>query len=61
VVILELEEQLLTWERELDSREGAIITWEEGLVAFSCVLREVSTECDASRARVDAIRWDFST
>jgi hypothetical protein len=44
---------------ELDGREGAIIAREEGLEAFSRELGEVCTECDASCARADAIRWDF--
>jgi hypothetical protein len=35
VVIIELEEQLLAWERELDSRESVIVAWEEGLTAFA--------------------------
>jgi hypothetical protein len=34
VVAIELQEQLLAWERELESKEGAIATWEDGLVAF---------------------------
>jgi hypothetical protein len=60
-VIIELQEQLLAWERELDSREVAIVTWEEGLVAFACALGEVSAEFYASRARVDVVQWKFST
>jgi hypothetical protein len=34
-VAIELQEQLLAQDRELDSREGAIIVWEEGLAAFA--------------------------
>jgi hypothetical protein len=60
-VTIELQGQLLAWERELDSREGAIITWEEGLVAFARTLGEVRTERDASRACADAVQWDFFT
>jgi hypothetical protein len=60
-VIVELEEQVLPGERDLDSREGAIIAWEEGLVTFACVLGEVSTERDGSHTRADAVRQDFST
>jgi hypothetical protein len=37
-VIVELQEQLLAQERELDSREGTIVTWEEGLIAFTRAL-----------------------
>jgi hypothetical protein len=29
-VAVELQEQLLAWEKELDSREGAITAWEDG-------------------------------
>jgi hypothetical protein len=58
-VPIELQEQLLSRERELDSQEGAIIAWEEGLVAFAPTLGEVHMECDTSRARADAIQWDF--
>jgi hypothetical protein len=54
-VIVELQEQLLARERELDSREGAIIAWEESLMSFTRVLREVRVKRDASHARVDAI------
>jgi hypothetical protein len=31
-------ELLLTRERELDNREGAIAVWDDGLVAFKCAL-----------------------
>jgi hypothetical protein len=58
-VAVELEEQLLAHERELDSREGAIIMWEEGLVAFACTLEEVCMESDASRAHADVVQQDF--
>jgi hypothetical protein len=42
-------------------REGAIVTWEKGLAPIACVVREVHAERDASRARANAIRWDFFT
>jgi hypothetical protein len=58
-VAIELKELLLSWERELDSREGAIITREEGLKAFACALGEVCIERDASRTHTDAIKRDF--
>jgi hypothetical protein len=51
---VELQGQLLARERELDSREGAIIAWEEGLAAFPHTHWEVRIECDTSHARVDA-------
>jgi hypothetical protein len=34
-VTIELQGQHLAWERELDSRESAIVMWEEGLAAFA--------------------------
>jgi hypothetical protein len=58
-VDVELQEQLLTRERELDSREGAVAVWEEGMVAFARVLEEVHTKRDASHVRADAVRRDF--
>jgi hypothetical protein len=56
VVIIELQEQLLAQERELDSREGAIIVCEEGLAAFARMLGEVHVEHDASYVRVNAVQ-----
>jgi hypothetical protein len=41
-VVAELQEQLLARERELDSREGSIITWEESLLVSGRALKEVS-------------------
>jgi hypothetical protein len=38
-MIIEQQEQLLAWERELESHEGTIIAWEESLMAFAHVLR----------------------
>jgi hypothetical protein len=60
-VIVKTQEQLLARERELDSRESTIIAWEEGLTSFARPLDVVSTERDTSRARIDAIQWDFLT
>jgi hypothetical protein len=45
---IELQEQLLVRERELDSWEGAIAAWDDGLVAFECAQGKVHTERDAS-------------
>jgi hypothetical protein len=59
-VIAELQEQLLSQERVLDSREGAVIAWEESLTALACALGEASTERDASRASADVVRRDYS-
>jgi hypothetical protein len=61
MVTVEMQGQLLARERELDSWEGVIVAWEEGLAAFVHVLGEMCTKHDASRARVNAIQWDFFT
>jgi hypothetical protein len=42
-MVVELQEQLLARERELDSREGTLMAWEYGLVAFECALGRVCT------------------
>jgi hypothetical protein len=47
-VAIKLQKQLLARERELDSREGAIVMWEDGLAAFEHALEKVGTERDAS-------------
>jgi hypothetical protein len=54
-VAVELQERLLARERQLDSKEGAIVAWEKGLVEFACALGEVPVEHDASRACADAV------
>jgi hypothetical protein len=41
-VAYELRRQLLAWERELDSREGAITEWGDGLAAFKCAQVEAA-------------------
>jgi hypothetical protein len=61
VVTVELQGWLLARERELDNHEGAIVMWEEGLVAFAHVLGEVHAKCDVSHACADAIQRDFFT
>jgi hypothetical protein len=58
-VTIELQGQLLARERELDSREGAMVMWEEGLAALACTLGEERTECDVCCVCADAIQWDF--
>jgi hypothetical protein len=55
VVVGELQQQLLAWERELDSREGAIAAWEYGLAAFAHTLREVCTKCDVKHIPAEAV------
>jgi hypothetical protein len=52
-------EQLLAQEKELDSREGAITTWEDGLVAFACALGDARMECDAKRVQAVAVQQYF--
>jgi hypothetical protein len=55
-VAVKLQGQLLTWGRELDSREDAIATWDDGLAAFERALGKVCTERDASRVRAEAVQ-----
>jgi hypothetical protein len=38
VVAIEFHEQILAQERELDSQEGAITTWDDGLAVFTRAL-----------------------
>jgi hypothetical protein len=58
-VVAELQEQLLARERDLDSREGSIITWEESLLVSGRALKEVSAGCDSSHAHMGATRCDY--
>jgi hypothetical protein len=58
-VFVELEDQLLARERELDSREGAIIAWEESQTSFARVLREACMGHDARHANGGVIRYDY--
>jgi hypothetical protein len=51
-VVAELQEQLPAREWELDSREGAIVMWEESLLVSARALREKSAVCDASRTHM---------
>jgi hypothetical protein len=46
--------------RELDSREGTIVTWDDGLVTFERSLRQVHVEQDASHVQAEAVQRDFS-
>jgi hypothetical protein len=50
---IELQGQLLARERELDSREGAITAWKDGLVAFERTLGKVLTEHDVGCVRAE--------
>jgi hypothetical protein len=54
-VIVELQEQLLARRKKLENQDGAIISWEESLMAFARMLREASLEHDTSRSHTDAI------
>jgi hypothetical protein len=57
----EMREQLLAWERELDSREGAIATWEYGLAIFECALGRACAERDAASAQAEVAWHDNHT
>jgi hypothetical protein len=46
----EMQEQLLTREREMDSKEGTIIAWEDGLVSSEHALGRACVEHDTERA-----------
>jgi hypothetical protein len=60
-VTVELQGQRLAQERELDSQEGIIAVWKEGLVTFERALGMVLTERDAGCVRADAVQQDFFT
>jgi hypothetical protein len=59
VVVVNLQEQLLARERELDSREGTLTTWEDGLVDFEHTLERVCTECVARHVQDEAAQQDY--
>jgi hypothetical protein len=59
VVPSELQEQLLTRERELDNKEGTIITWEDSLTASECTLGRACMEHDTERAQDEVVRQDY--
>jgi hypothetical protein len=59
VMVVELQEQLLVLERELDSRENALMAQEYDLAATKCALERARMECDAESNRVDAVQWDY--
>jgi TATA-binding protein-associated factor Taf7 len=54
-VVEELQVQLLTQE-ELNSREEAIIVWEDGLITFERALGRACMERDAECAETEAVR-----
>jgi hypothetical protein len=59
--IAELQDQLLARERELDSQEGTIVTWEESLMASARALGETCEVHDARRAHEGAVWRDYLT
>jgi hypothetical protein len=60
VVAIELQGQVLARERELDSREGIIAAWEDGLVAFERTLGKVHVEHNISHVWAEAVQQDFT-
>jgi hypothetical protein len=59
VVAAELQEQLLTQERELDSREGTIAAWEDGLAAYKCALGRMCMERDVEHIQAKVALQDY--
>jgi hypothetical protein len=55
-VEIKLQGQLLAQERELDSREGGIAMWEDGLAALECTLGKVCMEHDTNHVRAEAVQ-----
>jgi xanthosine utilization system XapX-like protein len=56
VVAIEVQEQLLAQERELDSREGVIATWEDGLATSEHALGRACMERDAKHIQAEAVQ-----
>jgi hypothetical protein len=56
---VKLQGWLLAQERELDSRGGALMAWEDGLMASKCTLGRARMECDAECDRAEAVRQDY--
>jgi hypothetical protein len=59
VMVAELQEQLLVWERELDSQENALMAWEDDLATTKHALGRVCMECNAECDQAEAIRQDY--
>jgi hypothetical protein len=59
MMVVDLQEQLLAWERELDSREGTITVWKDSLAASERALGRVCMECVAECNRAEAVRQDY--
>jgi hypothetical protein len=58
-VVVELQEWLLVQERELASREDALMAREDELVAPECPLGRTQMECDVEHDRAKAVRQDY--
>jgi hypothetical protein len=58
VISIELQEQLLAQERELDSREGALVALESDLATSECSLGRACIERDTEGAHAEAIMQD---
>jgi predicted nucleic acid-binding Zn-ribbon protein len=59
VVVEELQEQLLVWERELDNQEGVIVAWEDGLAASKCAPRRVCMEHEVECAQTEGVQQNY--
>jgi hypothetical protein len=60
-VVNELWEQLLAQMKEMDSREGTITVWEDGLAASVRALGRARMEYDAKCAQAEATQQDCLT
>jgi hypothetical protein len=56
VVVVELREQLLVWERGLDEREDAFLVREHGMVESECAHSRARVECDTVHDQATTIR-----
>jgi hypothetical protein len=45
----------------LGSREGAVIAWEDGLIAIECALGRACMEHHAEHAQTEAVQHDYLT
>jgi hypothetical protein len=55
VVVEELQRLLLVREEELNSREGAIVTWKDGLTTAGRTLGKACAEREAEHTQTKAI------
>jgi hypothetical protein len=58
-IAVEFQEQLVARERVLDSREGTLTTWENGLVASKSALGRVCMERNIECTQAEAARSDY--